>query len=99
MTNEDDDEEFQLIITFLRAMKEYVAWSLAFDGVIDTETMNGDEADEIAAEEFDRIIDQIRGNKSESQVPFTNEDAHAILDAVARWRLDNDANRPRPPGS
>jgi len=97
MNESEDDHKFQMIMTMLRAMKEYVAWSLVFDGVIDVETMSGDEADAIAMQELDRIIDPIRGNKATADVPFVNQDAHAILDAVARWRLENTAERPRPP--
>ena len=97
MSDGEDEREFELIMTMLRAMKEYVAWSLVFDGVIDTETMDGEQADDIAIEELDRIIDPIRGNKARGKVPFVNEDAHAILDAVARWRIENTAGRPRPP--
>lgn len=96
MSDAEEDRELQMIVTMLRAMKEYVAWSLVFDGAIDTETMDGDQADETAVQELDQIIDPIRGNKAKGNVPFVNQDAHAILDAVARWRLENTAGRLRP---
>jgi len=95
----DNDEKFELdlIATMFRGIREYIGCSLIMDQVVDVHTARGDELEAAVDEAFETIIDSIRGNKTNANVPFTNEDAHAILDAVAKWRLRNPAGNPRPP--
>lgn len=97
MRDDEDDFELDLIVTMLRGIREYIGASLIMDQVVDIHSISGADLDSVVDATFESIIGPIRGNKANSDAPFTNEDAHAILDAVAKWRLDNPDENPRPP--